>query len=100
MKRTANSRGLSSGCSSARVKAIVSTGDVKWRLDAGIVPGWVRMNGRTLGGAGSGATELASATAAAAFAYLWNSQLERRSRNALRGVLWIHGPDAEPGNLC
>ncbi|QDI83144.1 hypothetical protein E8E01_23395 [Methylorubrum populi] len=53
--------------------AIASTGDVKWRLDAGIVPGWVRMNGRTLGGAGSGATELASATASAAFAYLWNT---------------------------
>ncbi|MGG3814025.1 hypothetical protein ABEV34_20610 [Methylorubrum rhodesianum] len=53
--------------------AIAVTGDVKWRLDAGIVPGWVRMNGRTLGGAGSGATELASATASAAFAYLWNT---------------------------
>lgn len=53
--------------------AIAATGDVKWRLDAGIVPGWVRMNGRTLGGSGSGATELASFTAAAAFAYLWNT---------------------------
>ena len=53
--------------------AIASTGDVKWRLDAGIMPGWVRMNGRTLGGAGSGATELASASASAAFAYLWNT---------------------------
>lgn len=53
--------------------AVASTGDVKWRLDAGIMPGWVRMNGRTLGGAGSGATELASATASAAFAYLWNT---------------------------
>ncbi|SOR27127.1 conserved exported protein of unknown function [Methylorubrum extorquens] len=53
--------------------AIAATGDVKWRMDAGIMPGWVRMNGRTLGGAGSGATELASASAAAAFAYLWNT---------------------------
>ncbi|AMB47846.1 hypothetical protein [Methylobacterium sp. AMS5] len=53
--------------------AIAVTGDVKWRMDAGIMPGWVRMNGRTLGGAGSGATELASATASAAFAYLWNT---------------------------
>ncbi len=53
--------------------AIAATGDVKWRMDAGIMPGWVRMNGRTLGGAGSGATELASATASAAFAYLWNT---------------------------
>lgn len=53
--------------------AIAATGDVKWRMDAGIMPGWVRMNGRTLGGAGSGATELASASASAAFAYLWNT---------------------------
>lgn len=53
--------------------AIAATGDVKWRMDAGILPGWVRMNGRTLGGAGSGATELASANAAAAFSYLWNT---------------------------
>ncbi|GJE75889.1 hypothetical protein [Methylorubrum suomiense] len=53
--------------------AVASTGDVKWRMDAGILPGWVRMNGRTLGGAGSGATELASASAATAFAYLWNT---------------------------
>ncbi|WP_183437935.1 hypothetical protein [Methylobacterium sp. R2-1] len=42
-------------------------------MDAGIMPGWVRMNGRTLGGAGSGATELASASASAAFSYLWNT---------------------------
>lgn len=53
--------------------AIAATGDVKWRLDGGILPGWVRMNGRTLGGAGSGATELASAKTAAAFSYLWNT---------------------------
>lgn len=53
--------------------AIAATGDVKWRLDAGILPGWVRMNGRTIGGAGSGATELASVTASALFILLWNA---------------------------
>lgn len=53
--------------------AIAGVGDICWRMDAGIKPGWVRMNGRTLGGQGSGATELASSTAAAAFAYLWNT---------------------------
>jgi len=53
--------------------AIPSTGDVKWRLDASIQPGWVRMNGRTLGAAGSGATELADPSAKNAFVYLWTT---------------------------
>ncbi|QIJ77122.1 hypothetical protein GU700_22650 [Methylobacterium sp. NI91] len=65
--------GGSDGGGTVDPNAVASTGDVKWRMDAGIMPGWVRMNGRTLGGAGSGATELASSTAAAAFAYLWNT---------------------------
>lgn len=49
------------------------TGDVKWRLDGSILPGWARLNGGTLGNAGSGATERANADARAAFVYLWNS---------------------------
>ena len=52
---------------------VASTGDVKWRLDAAILPGWVRMNGRTLGAAGSGATELADATAQSLFTFLWTT---------------------------
>jgi len=51
----------------------ITTGDVKWRADASIQPGWVRMNGRTVGGAGSGATELADASAKALFVYLWST---------------------------
>lgn len=50
-----------------------TTGDVKWRLDGAILPGWVRMNGGTLGNAASGATERANADAKPAFAYLWTS---------------------------
>lgn len=53
--------------------SVASTGDVKWRMDAAIVPGWVRMNGRSIGGGGSGATELADASASALFAYLWTT---------------------------
>lgn len=53
--------------------AIATTGDVKWRMDASIQPGWVRMNARTIGGAGSGATELASLSARALYLYLWNT---------------------------
>lgn len=53
--------------------AIASTGDVKWRLDPGILPGWVRMNARTLGSATSGATELADVSARPLYVYLWQS---------------------------
>lgn len=53
--------------------AIATTGDVCWRMDASIKPGWVRMNGRTIGGAGSGATELASVSARALYLYLWTT---------------------------
>lgn len=53
--------------------AVFRTGDTKWRLDASIQPGWVRMNTRTIGGAGSGATELADASAKDLFVYLWST---------------------------
>lgn len=53
--------------------AVAATGDIKWRLDASIQAGWVRMNARTIGGAGSGATELANVSAKALFLYLWNT---------------------------
>jgi hypothetical protein len=52
---------------------VAATGDVKWRMDAAILPGWVRMNGRTLGAAGSGATEFADASASALFTFLWTT---------------------------
>jgi len=52
---------------------VAATGDVKWRLDAAILPGWVRMNGRTIGASGSGATEFADASAAALFTFLWTT---------------------------
>ena len=52
---------------------VASTGDVKWRMDAAILPGWVRMNGRTLGAQGSGATEFADASALALFTFLWTT---------------------------
>ncbi|GLS44358.1 hypothetical protein [Methylobacterium brachythecii] len=53
--------------------AVASTGDIKWRLDPGILPGWVRMNARTLGSAISGATELADVSTQALYVYLWQN---------------------------
>lgn len=52
---------------------IFQTGDPIWRLRTGTMTGWVRMNGRTIGNATSGATEYAAADAANLFAFLWNN---------------------------
>ncbi|MET4801216.1 hypothetical protein [Bradyrhizobium sp. LB11.1] len=40
---------------------------------SGILTGWVRCNGRTIGNAGSGATERANPDTQALFAYLWGA---------------------------
>lgn len=52
---------------------IASTGDVKASYSVNPISGWVRMNGRTIGSATSGATERANADAQALFQYLWSS---------------------------
>jgi Microcystin-dependent protein len=53
--------------------AIASTGDVKWRAGTGTLTGWVRLNGRTMGSASSGATEEASSDTEACYIYLWEN---------------------------
>ncbi len=56
--------------------ALLQTGDPIWRLKTGTMTGFVRMNGRTLGSATSGATEHANADAENLFLYLWNNLLD------------------------
>lgn len=51
--------------------AIYQTGDVKPRYATGTHSGWVRMNGRTIGSATSGAAERANADCQALFEHLW-----------------------------
>jgi microcystin-dependent protein len=53
------------------VTAVFSTGDLKDRYSVGALTGWVRGNGRTIGAAGSGATERANADTEALFLFLW-----------------------------
>jgi hypothetical protein len=50
---------------------LFSTGDVMWIPASGTKTAWVRLNGRTIGNAASGATERANADTAALFAFLW-----------------------------
>lgn len=52
---------------------ILQTGDPIWRMKVGVVTGFVRMNGRTIGSATSGATERANADTAALYDYLWQN---------------------------
>lgn len=49
----------------------VTTGDVVFRYDTSARAGWVRANGRTIGGGASGATERANADTQALFSFLW-----------------------------
>lgn len=53
--------------------SLFDTGDTKWRLGTGLHTGWVRVNGRTIGSATSGASERANADTEALFTHLWSN---------------------------
>lgn len=55
---------------------VFSTGDVKCRLESDTISGWVRINGRTIGNASSGASERANADTQALFIYIWTTYSE------------------------
>jgi hypothetical protein len=52
---------------------ILATGDIKVAYGIGILSGFVRANGRTIGSATSGATERANSDVQALFQYLWGA---------------------------
>jgi microcystin-dependent protein len=52
---------------------ILATGDMKVAYGTGILSGFVRANGRTIGSSTSGATERANADCSALFQYLWGA---------------------------
>jgi hypothetical protein len=52
---------------------ILATGDLKVSYGTGILSGFVRANGRTIGSATSGATERANSDTSALFQYLWGA---------------------------
>jgi hypothetical protein len=58
---------------SVDANTILQTGDVKWRPVDGALTGWVRMNGRTIGNALSGAGERANADTEPLFSYMWST---------------------------
>jgi hypothetical protein len=52
---------------------ILQTGDFKLVYNTGVLTGFVRCNGRTIGSATSGATERANADTSALFSFLWGA---------------------------
>lgn len=52
---------------------VIATGDVKARYGTGTLSGFVRLNGRTIGSATSGATERANSDTQALFQFLWGA---------------------------
>jgi hypothetical protein len=50
---------------------ILATGDIKVRYGTGVLTGFVRSNGRTIGSASSGASERANSDCQTLFEYLW-----------------------------
>lgn len=52
---------------------IIATGDIKSRYGTGSLAGFVRLNGRTIGSATSGATERSNGDTQSLFEYLWQA---------------------------
>lgn len=52
---------------------IATTGSWTWRPTSETLPGWTKANGTTIGNAGSGASQLADASAAALFRWYWTN---------------------------
>lgn len=61
------------GGSPVDATTILATGDLKARYGTGVLSGFVRANGRTIGSATSGATERANADCQVLFQYLWDT---------------------------
>lgn len=63
----------SGGGGSVDPTTILATGDMKLVYGTGVVTGFVRANGRTIGSSTSGASERANADCQALFQYLWGA---------------------------
>lgn len=71
---------------------IIATGDLKARYGTGVLTGFVRANGRTIGSATSGATERANADAQLLFEYLWGADANlsvSTGRGASANADWV-----------
>ncbi len=71
---------------------ILAAGDIKVRYGTGILTGFVRANGRTIGSATSGASERANADCQTLFEYLWTTDANlsvSTGRGASANADWV-----------
>jgi hypothetical protein len=52
---------------------IASTGEVKWRPGTEFLSGWIKLNGQTIGSAGSGASQRVNADTSGLFTWIWTN---------------------------
>ena len=87
--------GASSGAGSpptVDATTILDTGDIKIRYGTGVLTGFVRLNGRTIGSATSGASERANADCQDLFEYLWTADANltvSTGRGASANADWV-----------
>lgn len=80
------------GGSPVDATTVLATGDLKPRYGTGNLSGFVRMNGRTIGSASSGASERANADCQALFEYLWSTDANlsvSTGRGASANADWV-----------
>lgn len=80
------------GGSPVDATTVLATGDMKVKYGTGILTGFVRANGRTVGSATSGATERANADTQALFEYLWGADINLAvsgGRGASANADWV-----------
>lgn len=65
------SGGGGGGGSGVDPTTVAGFGDIKFRVTSEFVTGWVKLNGQTIGGTNSGATQRANADTQTLFSYLW-----------------------------
>jgi len=80
------------GGGSVDATTVLATGDIKTRYGTGALSGFVRLNGRTIGSATSGASERANADTQALFEYLWTTDANltvSTGRGASANADWV-----------
>lgn len=80
------------GGSPVDATTILATGDLKPRYGTGVLSGFVRANGRTIGSVTSGASERANADCQSLFEYLWDADANlsvSTGRGASANADWV-----------
>jgi hypothetical protein len=83
---------------------IFQTGDPIWRMRSDPIEGWIRLNGRTIGAPGSGATERANDDCYDLYVYAWDHWPDNvapvtSGRGASASADWLAGKVIQPRKM-